>query len=278
MRGNRTVRSLAVFLLLIFILSTQSYYFSNQETTLEKNDSVVYNVLGQAQNIAIGSYPDGAVDKVRVSVPDGQVVQSMNIDIDAAELATSTAYSFSDSQDFAKSTSFEGVDVNSSSLSLLPKQWSWDFESGNFGPEWTLSGSSNWITQSSKIISGSQTAQAGSISDLQETSLTLDVSSIPAGSGTFKYEVSSEGGWDFLLFCIDNTGCNDFSGYNQLWSGITSGTHSFSITSNTQTLTWKYTKDSSGFRGQDTAWIDDIVISPTSGAGNGEGSWTSPAF
>ena len=65
----------------------------------------------------------------------------MNIDIAAADLATSTAYSFTDSQDFASSNSFEGVDVNSSSLSLLPQEWSWDFESGNFGPEWRLVGS-----------------------------------------------------------------------------------------------------------------------------------------
>ena len=43
-------------------------------------------------------------------------------------------------------------------------------------------------------------------------------------------------------------------------------------------LTWKYAKDGSANSGQDTAWIDDIVITPTGGAGNGQGSWTSPAF
>ena len=50
------------------------------------------------------------------------------------------------------------------------------------------------------------------------------------------------------------------------------------IPANAQTLTWKYAKDGSANSGQDTAWIDDIVITPTGGAGNGEGSWTSPAF
>ena len=207
-----------MFLLLLFVISTQSYYFSVQETILDDSDEDVTEVLGQAQKIAIGSYPYGAVEKVRISVPDGQVVQSMNIDIAAADLATSTAYSFTDSQDFASSTSFEGVDVNSSSLSLLPQEWSWDFESGNFAPEWRLGGVSNWYIQSSNVIGGSQTAQAGSISANQETSLSLDVSSFPAGSGTFRYQVSSESGFDYLIFCIDNTGCSRSTGYNQRWA------------------------------------------------------------
>ncbi|GIQ97417.1 MAG: hypothetical protein CM15mP3_04510 [Candidatus Poseidoniales archaeon] len=110
------------------------------------------------------------------------------------------------------------------------------------------------------------------------TALTLDVSTIPAGSGTFRYQVSSEGGFDYLVFCIDNPGCSRTTGFNQRWAGITSGTHTFNIPATAQTLTWKYTKDGSVNSGQDTAWIDDIIITPTGGAGNGEGSWTSPAF
>ncbi len=278
MGGNTSRQGLAVFMLLLFTLSTQSYYFSNQEMTLNDDQGQVLGVLGQEEKIAIGSYPDGAVEKVKVSIPDGQVVQAMNLDIAAADLATSTAYSFTDSADFSSSTAFSGVDVNSSSLSLLPQEWSWDFESGNFGPEWRLGGVSNWYIQSSTVISGSQTAQAGSITANQETSISLDVTSIPAGSGTFRYQVSSESGFDYLIFCIDNTGCSRTTGFNQRWAGITSGTHSFTIPATAQTLTWKYTKDGSVNSGQDTAWIDDIIITPTGGAGNGEGSWTSPAF
>ena len=102
-----------------------------------------------------------------ITVPDGQVVQSMNIDLESADLATSTAYSFSESVDFASSTSYDGVNVNTSSLSLLPQEWSWDFETGSFGPEWTLSGTSNWNIQTGNVISGSQTPQAGTITHNQ---------------------------------------------------------------------------------------------------------------
>ena len=275
-RGSR--QSVALLMLVLFTISTQSYYFTENTYTINELQDKKFNTLGQEEKIAIGSFPNGAVEKVKITVPDGQVVQSMNIDMESADLATSTAYSLTDSAQFSSSTSYDGVNVNTSSLSLLPQEWSWDFESGSFGPEWTFSGISNWNIQTNNIISGSQTPQAGPITSNQETGITLDVSTIPAGDGTFDYQVSSESGFDYLIFCIDNPGCSRSSGFNNRWAGITSGTHTFTIPATAQTLTWKYTKDGSVNSGQDTAWIDDIVITPTGGAGNGQGSWTSPAF
>jgi hypothetical protein len=108
--------------------------------------------------------------------------------------------------------------------------------------------------------------------------MTLDVSNLPAGTGSFQYQVSSEGSFDYLVFCIDNTGCSRSSGYTQRWSGTTSGTQSFSITAATSTLTWSYEKDGSVNSGSDTAWVDEILITPAGGAGNGEGYWMSEPF
>ena len=96
--GERHGRqSLAVFMLVLFAISTQSYYFSDSGNRLHPDNPVASNTLGQEEKIAIGSYPDGAVEKVMITVPDGQVVQSMNIDLESADLATSTAYSFTES-------------------------------------------------------------------------------------------------------------------------------------------------------------------------------------
>ena len=270
---------LAITMLLIFAISTQISYFDNHDRQII--DEIIVNQatpLGQSTTVSIGSYPDGAVEKVSVAVPDGQVVQTMSVDMEPSSLSTSTAYSFTDASDFSRSTSFNGVNVNTSSLSLLPQEWSWDFESGSFGPEWSLSGVSNWLIQTTNVLSGSQTAKAGTISSNQETTLTLDVSTIPAGSGEFLYQVSSESGFDYLVFCIDNPTCTRSSGFDQRWAGVTSGTHTFTMGANVQTLTWKYAKDGSVNSGSDTAWIDDITITPTGGAGNGIGTWVSPAF
>ena len=59
---------------------------------------------------------------------------------------------------------------------------------------------------------------------------------------------------------------------------MNNGLQAFSIPATAQTLTWKYTKDGSVNSGSDTAWVDDIVITPTGGSGNGEGNWTSEPF
>lgn len=277
---NRGIFS-AVGIVTLFILSSQMSIITEKtsEISLLPEPTVESTTpIGQGTTVSIGSFPDGAVEKVSVSVPDGEVVQTLSIGVESSSLPTSTAFSLTDAADFSASQYYSGVDVNSSSLSLLPQEWKWDFESGSFSPDWTLSGNSNWAIQNSNVLVGSQTAKAGTISHSQQSSMTLDVSSLPAGTGSFRYQVSSEGSFDYLVFCIDNTGCTRSSGYTQRWSGTTSGTQSFSITAATSTLTWKYNKDSSVNSGSDTAWVDEILITPAGGAGNGDGYWMSEPF
>ena len=84
---------------------------------------------------------------VSVSVPNGEVVQSLGLDIESATLPTSTAFSITKSLDFSSSQYFSGVDVNGSSLSLLPQEWKWDFESGSFSSDWSLTGASKRYTK-----------------------------------------------------------------------------------------------------------------------------------
>ena len=270
----------ALALVTLFILSLQLSMFTDKIDNyhqLSESQIDSSTPIGQSTIVSIGSFPDGAVEKVSVSVPNGEVVQSLGLDIESAPLPTSTAFSISKSLDFTSSQYYSGVDVNGTSLSLLPQEWKWDFESGSFSSDWTLSGASNWAIQGSNALVGSQTAKAGTITHNQVTSMTLDVSSLPAGTGTFNYQVSSEGSFDYLNFCIDNTGCSRYSYTNQ-WSGTSSGVHTFSITSSTSTLTWSYSKDGSVNSGSDTAWVDEIVVTPAGGAGNGDGYWMSEPF
>ena len=117
----------AIGLLLLFLFSLQMAMIEPYQPLETSKDSPSNATpIGQPTTISIGSFPDGAVEKVSVSVPDGQVVQSLDLNVASAPLSTSTAYSFTNSQDFSGSTSFSGVDVNSTSLSLLPQEWSWD--------------------------------------------------------------------------------------------------------------------------------------------------------
>ena len=59
--GERLGRQvLAMFMLVLFAISTQSYYFSDSDERLYSDGSQISNTLGQEEKIAIGSYPDGA--------------------------------------------------------------------------------------------------------------------------------------------------------------------------------------------------------------------------
>ena len=270
---------LATGLVLLFLLSLVPAVHPIHGEPLQEAPAEGLAPLGQLQTLTIGSWPDGANQRVEVSVPDGYAIKSLDLDLVAGTLQQPMGSVLTDVGDFDRNSVYDGMDVNKSSLQILPQDWSYDFESGSFGPEWSQSGTSNWAVRADTRLGGAQLAKAGTISHNQESGMTLDVSQLPASTGTFRYSVSSEGSFDYLLFCIDNTGCTRYSGYSYRWSGtVNNGLQTFSIPATAQTLTWKYTKDGSVNSGSDTAWVDDIIITPSGGSGNGEGNWTSDVF
>lgn len=282
MRARARPVSVALGLVLLFVLSLLP--MTHEVHDVLEIDELLNETtpLGQAETLTIGSWPDGANQKVEVSVPDGHSIQSLDLDLSASPLANRMSSVLTEYGDFAGNTVYDGMDVNKSSLQILPQAWMYDFESGSFAPEWSQTGASNWAIETppaGTALQGANHARSGNINHNQESTMTLDVSQIPAATGTFRYSVSSEASFDYLLFCIDNTGCSRFNGYTYRWSGTqTNNLQTFTIPATAQTLTWKYVKDGSVDSGSDTAWVDDIVISPTGGAGNGEGNWTSEPF
>lgn len=99
----------------------------------------------------------------------------------------------------------------------------------------------------------------------QANNMTNYVSSTVIGPGvlSFKWRVSSEGAKDKLWFLIDD---------GEWWS-YTSGTNSewrtFSrfIAEGAHNVEWRYTKDGSGFAGQDCGWVDQVVWTPSASVG-----------
>jgi len=174
--------------------------------------------------------------------------------------------------------SLQGIDANVTAMTILPQGFEWDFESGAFDSAWSHSGTSNWAVQSNTRISGTYTAQSGSISHNQVSTMSVTISNM-VGTGSFKYRTSTESGWDYLLFCIDSPSCTRYNSFTSKWSGSSSsGTYNFNIASGTHTYYWKYAKDGSVNSYSDTVWVDDIVFTPSGGSGTGEANWTSPKF
>ena len=79
---------------------------------------------------------------------------------------------------------------------------------------------------------------------------------------SFMAKVSSESGYDYGRFLIDNTQKMQISG-TQDWTS-----YSYEVTEGTHNLVWRYYKDSSSASGSDLFYIDNIVISA------GVASWT----
>ncbi|MFH0867125.1 MAG: C25 family cysteine peptidase [Bacteroidota bacterium] len=147
-----------------------------------------------------------------------------------------------------------------------------DWETGNFtNMTWNTSGNAPWIITSVNPYDGIYSAKSGTITDYQESVLELTDYNVPANdSVSFYRKVSSEAGWDYLQFFIDNSIMGQWSG-EQNWLRV-----AYPLTEGTHTLKWIYMKDMSVSEGSDCAWIDDIMLppftfcSPTSGCNYGD--------
>jgi PKD repeat protein len=132
-----------------------------------------------------------------------------------------------------------------------------DWETGNFTQfDWQTGGTLPWLITDVTPYEGIYCARSGIINHNQESwiSLTYDVYS--PENISFWYRVSSESGYDFLKFYIDN---------NELgsWSGTVPWTQaSYPVTAGTHTFKWRYNKDVSLSIGEDAAFVDYIVFPP----------------
>jgi len=131
------------------------------------------------------------------------------------------------------------------------------FETGNFSLyPWTQSGNLPWFIQTIDKYSGTYAARSGAIGDSQTSTLSLIMNVTGAGNISFFQKVSSESGWDFLTFYIDDV---EQGG----WSGAGSWTYqSYAVTTGMHTFSWTYSKDTNTTGGSDSAWLDHITFPP----------------
>lgn len=134
-----------------------------------------------------------------------------------------------------------------------------DFEStatGSLPTDWTSFGDATWIVSASNPHGGTKCCISQVISDSQSTSLVYTASLATPATVTFWWDVSSESGWDFLKFYVDEVKKAEISGtpgYAQ---------YSFSLPAGTSALRWEYMKDSGVSAGLDQGYVDDFEITP----------------
>jgi hypothetical protein len=114
----------------------------------------------------------------------------------------------------------------------------------------TTDGSADWFSQTVTTYYSGDAAQSGDISDSQESRMQTTVSG--AGTVSFYWKVSSEGGYDYLEFYIDGELQDRISGTVD-WQQMT-----YTLSSGSHTLEWRYVKDYSVSEGDDCGWVDKM--------------------
>jgi len=129
------------------------------------------------------------------------------------------------------------------------------FESSDFSKfPWTHSGDADWTVTTTDQRRGVYSARSGSITDSEDTTLSVTITTTDAGDISFWRRVSSESDYDYLDFYIDEELQDSWSG-EQDWAQET-----YTVTAGRHTFTWTYDKDDSWSDGSDCAWIDDVVF------------------
>ena len=129
-----------------------------------------------------------------------------------------------------------------------------DFESGDFSTyDWTFGGSADWQIDNI-AYEGSYAAQSGDINDDESSALILEVDFSSSVDLSFWKKVSTESGWDYFYFMIDDNIQDEWSGEIG-WSQ-----ESYTIPAGEHTLKWDYQKDFMVSSGSDCVWLDNIIL------------------
>ncbi len=127
------------------------------------------------------------------------------------------------------------------------------------GLTWTSTGNLPWFSQTTTTHDGVDAAQSGAIGDSQSSSLETTVTG--PGTMTFWWKVSSETNYDYLRFYLN--GVEQTGALAKISGTVDWVQKTVSIPTGSQTVKWTYSKDGSVGSGSDTAWVDQVVWTPS---------------
>lgn len=118
-------RGLAIGLCLLFLISmipSDIGLVKSPQNLVEDEDVIAPTTpIGQATTLTVGSWPDGANERINVAVGDGYAIKSMELELQPNTLQNSLASAMTDVGDFDDNAVYDGMDVNKSSLQILLK-------------------------------------------------------------------------------------------------------------------------------------------------------------
>lgn len=132
-----------------------------------------------------------------------------------------------------------------------------DYESGSLHHlPYAMGGDTGWMPDTWMPYTGGYCARSGITGDSKSSVLQIRVFYPDNGKIAFAYRVSSEQGYDFFDFLIDEEKILRKSGTIP-WTMV-----SWPISQGWHTFTWRYSKDNNTSRGKDAVWIDNLLMVP----------------
>lgn len=187
------------------------------------------------------------------SFPLGDLEPGMN-DYAVFEITVDEAAPLGTEVEFSFSTTSGAYSVNaeySTVIGLFVEDW----ETGDFTKyNWQADGNVAWETSTFEPWEGTYCSRSGDIDDNQSSELYITFEVLAAGDISFYRKVSSETGWDYLQFYIDDELKGEWSGELD-WEML-----SFFVDEGLHTFRWVYDKDNYYSSGSDCAWVDFIVF------------------
>ena len=132
-----------------------------------------------------------------------------------------------------------------------------DFETGDFSKfDWQFEGEGGWEVVHNGAFEGQYCAKTRQMGHNSEAVMSLDYEFACDNEISFYLRTSTETGYDFLNFYVDDERMGR-------WAGETGWTLvRYMIPQGSHTLTWSYIKDGGATGGQDCVWVDYIVLPP----------------
>ncbi len=146
-------------------------------------------------------------------------------------------------------------------LYLVTGRFVEDFSTGDLTRFHWTNGPDGWQPDSVFYRQAPFSLRSGPIDHGGESTISMEIYLQEPDTMRFDYKVSSESGYDFLRFIVDSSLVDRWSGYSG-WK-----TYSHLLDSGNHLIQWRYTKDGNTTRGEDAAWIDNIIFPKNSFSG-----------
>jgi hypothetical protein len=212
-----------------------------------------YSISGTVLNASTGAPLSGVTIKVQ-DTPIAPIITDVSGNFSLDILGGTYNFLFTKDDYLDKEQTIEINENTGFVVITLDPFEGFSFEDGEIPTGFTFTGNQPWYITNTQAFHGTKSIRSGNISHNQISTMSYAFEAINAGTVSFAYKVSSEAGYDELIFYIDNVEKNRWSG-EEGWKLV-----AYNVLAGNHTLKWSYTKDTNTSDGSDCAWIDYISV------------------